>query len=994
MPTTPEFDRLYAQLNARQKEAVDAVEGPVMVVAGPGTGKTNILTLRIANILARTDTEPEAVLALTYTVNAAAEMQRRLARIVGGPAYRVTITTFHGLCEQVIRDHEERFTDLAGWRIAEDGDRLRVMERLFASAAYLDKLSSFGPDQYYVKPALRAIEELKREGVGPDRLAALVAAQRDAIANDPASVSTRGPTKGKLKADALAKLERMDRLDELVPLYREYLAALAADGFYEYSDMLTRVRDALEADEQLRLALQERYQYVLVDEHQDTNAVQNRIVELLAGFFDRPNLFIVGDEKQAIYRFQGASLDNFLYFRDRFREVRLIVLTENYRSSQLILDAAHGVRASREPLQARAERTPAPVALCAASSPDAQYFAVGELIRRRLSAGAAPERIAVLYRRNADGADLAGMLARMGIPHALEGQLDVLEDPDIGRLMLLLEAVREYGSPGPLLAALHVPWLGIPPLDVYKLAAFCGRTRNPYDVIASMKLMGEAHLAAPEVAVRWSGRMAGWSALARQEDPSHALEVIVQESGCLDALVAHPEGRAKLTRLHALYDTARNLVRGHRQATLHDLVDQLRYVRDKGIRLEVSAPPLPGRVRLMTAHGAKGLEFDTVFLVDCYEKHWPSPGRTSPLELPPAVYRLRDGTPPAETEDDAEERNLFFVALTRARHEAVVCWPQRDRRGNELQPTRYLELIRPELTATPDTADLEEAYAAAAQVRLAPPPAAVPELADRAYLRELFVRRGLSPTHLNNYLECPWKYFYRNLVRIPEADSPVLMYGNAVDRALQLFFDRRMAGESPGAGDLIALFERTAHDQPFTERDLAAALDRGRAALAGWYEQWHAQWPARSMHQVVINGIAVPGREEVTLNGKLDKMELLQGSAVRVVDYKTGKPKSRNQIAGATKGSDGNYLRQLTFYRLLLDRWQDGRYAMQDGVIDFIDPDAQGRYRKEAFAITREQSDALLEQVTGVVDDILNLRFWGRTCGDADCPYCRLRSLQ
>ncbi len=972
MPTSTAFKQSYARLNPRQKEAVDAIEGPVMVIAGPGTGKTNILTLRIANILAKTDVPPEAILALTYTVNGAAEMQQRLANVIGAAAYQTTITTFHGLCEDIIRGRPERFTQLVQRRVAQDADRRKIMEELFRTVTYLKELASFSEEPYYINPALRTIETLKREGVSPARLGTLVDAREQEIKDAPDLNHDKGAYKGKMRAQYRDELDRLKRLRELVPLYRDYEKTLAAKGLYDYADMITSVRDALETDEDLRLSLQEQYQYLLVDEHQDTNAAQNRIIELLASFHEQPNLFIVGDEKQAIYRFQGASLENFLYFKKRFPGVRLIVLNENYRSAQSILDAAQGIRASREPLTGKAGHVSKPIQLYQASSPDAQWYAAGRMIRDHLEAGTSPESIAVLYRTNSDGRDMAAMLAKLGVPYTLTAQLDVLDDPDISRLLLLLTMLKNYGQAGPLYEALHVPWLGVPPLEVYKLTVMA-RDKNPYDLLAK-------HY--PQLAKR----IAGWHTLARQEEIGYALETVVRESGCLAALVAHPQAQEKIAKLHTLYDVARSLIRDNRRLTLNDLTDHLSYVQEKGIRLDAATTRMPGRVRLMTAHSAKGLEFDHVYVVNAYDKHWPQSSRRGPLDLPASAYGVASSV---QNEPEGEEQNLFYVALTRARKGVIVTWPEYDRQGKALTPSRFIALIDPTLTelVTP-LVGLEEEYAKNGQIRFAAPVPTTPELADKAYLNEQFLAQGLSATALNNYLECPWKYFYRNLVRIPEAPALPLMYGNAVDRALERFFNQRGQGEKVGKKELTELFTQCAHDQPFQEHELAAALEKGTHALEGWYAQWHASWATQNMNQVRITGIPVPDIAGVTLNGKLDKIELLDAiGQVNVVDYKTGKPKSKKAI------SEGNYLRQLTFYRVLLDRWKDGKHNMASGVIDFIDPDDRGTWHRHAFEVTPQDAAALMEQIQTVAHEILDLSFWNRQCDDPDCRYCALRKL-
>jgi len=984
VPTTPRFEELYRQLNDRQREAVDAIDGPVMVVAGPGTGKTSILTLRIANILARTDTPPDAILALTFTESGAAEMKGRLRDIIGPDAYRVAITTFHSYCNRIIQDYPESFGAMAGAASLTDADQAVLLQHLIDTTDGLELLRPVNAPDLYLKAVLGAINTLKREGMAPGQLTSLADAEDSRINAADDLYHEKGAYKGKMKGAYQERLKQNAKLRELVRLYARYQEALRTRGLYDYSDMVMEVARALESDEQLRLTLQERYQYLLVDEHQDTNNAQNKVIELLASFWERPNLFVVGDAKQAIYRFQGASLENFLYFKRLYPDVKLIELEQNYRSSQLIVDAAEDIRPSGTvALQARAGLDDRPISLLTLQTPDVQYWTVASDIARRIAAGTAPERIAVLSRDNADAVAFSVYLSKLGLPFSLSTQQELTADPYVHQLVRILDAVRDFGLPQPLLEALHAPVLGVDPLDVYKLTEFCRSGRNPYDVMRSPALLHQAGIDDADRLRTVAGLLGSWSRSASQPTAGAALEAIVSESGLLSAIVASPEAPETLARLHVLYDMLRSRVLRDRDCTLAQFTDHLRFLRDRGIVLNSGAGQLmPGRVRVMTAHKSKGLEFDYVYIIDAVDGHWGSRQRRQLIRLPGM-----------EVSGDDEERNLFYVALTRARREVIISYSKRDADGAEQLPARYLTDIEPSLVAHIDTAPLEHAWMKDGSIRFSPAPAPVPRSADREFLVGLFERQGLSVTALNNYRACPWRYFYTNLVRIPEAPVFALMYGNAVDRALQEYFDRFVQHGSPGSrDDLIALFEGFIRHQALQTTDLDVASARGRKALAGYFDRYHEEW-----HPNIINQLRIPAIEladGTLVNGKIDKVEFLDASGlVRVVDYKTGTPKSRNQISGAVKDGDGNYLRQLTFYKLLLDRWQNGKYRMHEGVIDFVEPDVRGKYHREVFNIPSSSALALEGDIMHAADEIRSLAFWDRYCGDRTCRYCSLRRL-
>ena len=319
MPTS--FESLYDRLNKAQKKAVDAIEGPVMVIAGPGTGKTTILTLRIANILRKTDTAPENVLALTFTESGAYAMRKKLVDLIGTPAYKVNIHTFHGFCNDVIKQYPERFPRIIGSTAITEIDQISIIEGLLlqenknSEDVHIRLLKPYGDPFFYVRPILSEIRGLKREAVDVEAFIKSVAKQNADFDAEPEKVHTKGAHKGKIKGEFVKLGEHVEKNEELAALYEAYQATLAEKKLFDFEDMIVEVVSTLKKDKDLLLMLQENYQYILADEHQDANDAQNELLKLLANFHENPNLFVVGDEKQAIYRFQGASLQNFLGFK-------------------------------------------------------------------------------------------------------------------------------------------------------------------------------------------------------------------------------------------------------------------------------------------------------------------------------------------------------------------------------------------------------------------------------------------------------------------------------------------------------------------------------------------------------------------------------------------------------------------------------------------------------------------------------------------------------
>lgn len=990
--TKGNYEKNYDRLNPQQKEAVNAIDGPVMVIAGPGTGKTQILTLRIANILKQTDTSPEAILALTFTESGVVSMRSRLADIIGSTAYRVTISTFHGFANNIIRNHPEEFPYIIGANSITDVDQYKIMEEII-TASELSVLRPFGDTFYYLRSALSTINKLKQEGVSPDKFEEIVLKEEKNFALIDDLIYDKGAHKGKMKGKYQEMQKHINKNKELAILYHAYQKALRDRKMYDYSDMIMEVSSVLEKNSDFLLTLQEKYQYFLIDEHQDTNNAQNRIIELLANYYENPNVFMVGDEKQAIFRFQGASLENFLYFKNRFKGAKLITLVHNYRSSQIILNLATSLMKKGE-LEAQAGHPDKQIPLYQFNSSDAEIYFLARHIQDRIKAdakaGAKPEEIAVLYKENADALPVAYMLEKLGVPFMIESDLNVLKDEDIKKLLLILHAIKDFGDAGRLYEMLHVDFLGLEPLDLYKLIEYSRRNHlNPYDVIRSDTHLKEAGVEASERFTELYKHLSGWKKLSQNMGAASVFEIIVRESGLMAHLLANDDPFSKIEKIRALFDQVKALIENHKDYTLGQFLDYLDMLQEHRILLKNGSLHVkPGRVRLMTAHKSKGLEFDYVYIINLFDGHWGNKRRIEHFKIPDSVYKIDTALEDSENQD---ERNLFYVALTRARKEIVLSYSKQGTNGREQLVSQFIDEMDSAFIEAGDAGEYEAELAGKQEILFSESQRSTVKLNDKEYLNELFKKYGLSVTALNNYLDCPWKYFYSNLVRIPEAPNKHLIYGNAIHQALKDFFDK-FSEEDPGPEFMVKRFEEELAHQPIEESDYKEVLAKGRKCLPEYYKEYHSTWPKNYFSEFKIEGIEIA--PDIKINGKLDKMEILDSANnVNVVDYKTGKPKTRNAIAGKTVSSDGNYKRQLVFYGLLLSKFSDQKYKMLSGDIDFVEPDEKGKYKKESFIITKEEVAELEELVKTTGADILSLAFWDKTCDDKDCHYCALRKM-
>lgn len=1002
---TEAFKTAYARLNAAQREAVDTVEGPVMVVAGPGTGKTQILTLRIANILLKTHAEPENILALTFTEAAAAEMRRRLARIIGTRGYSVRIATFHGFCNEVIQTYPDSFEDIIGRTPSDEAIQVRLLEEAIDAKGTDGKLRPFREPTHYL-PAIKAsISALKREGKTPSDLRSLVEKETEAIQSAADLVHEKGAYKGQMKAPYKKRLEQLEKNIELAGVYEAYQDLLATARVYDYDDMIMSVSRTLAKSDLLLRLLQEQYHYFLVDEHQDTNSAQNTILELLANFHENPNVFVVGDEKQAIFRFQGASIKNFLYFKERYPSAKLITLTDNYRSSQSILDAAGSMIEKNteritnvlsdisDTLRAQATHPIHPIEIYAFDRESDERYFVAERAGALIEGGVDRREIAIIYRDNKDAHGVVSALDRKGIPFKVESKKNILDEPDIRNLLALMRYIDALDSDERLFSVLHINFLGFQPIDIYRINRLAHERRTPLiEILTKEHLLREAGIEAYRHARRIALLFSAWRTVAHNAPVTEFFEQLVRESGYLATALASEDSAERIARVNTLFTEIKQQVERDPHLTLSDCLRHFTILEERGIPLTASMGTfIPDAVRCMTAHGAKGLEFEYVFIIHAYDGHWGNKNIRELIALPNLVEG--EGKARRELMKNDDERRLFYVALTRAKKQVFISYSEAGDDGKERIPSQFIEEIDPSLLEMKDTLSYAQKGKEQLTFPYAPRIAKKVSALGKDYIAHLFEEHGLSATSLNNFLACPWKYVYMNLYRMPKAPTIPQVYGIAVHAAMRAHFDALREGAA--SKDLfLETFEEHAKGTILERSENVAVIEKGKKTLAGYYDQYNGQWASDTKNELSLHGIVLPGREgapDIHLTGKLDKLEFSPDGSINVVDYKTGRPKTRNELEGKTKNATGDYLRQLAFYKILLDASGPYRGRMKSGEIDFIEPKKGGGYQKERFMIDTKTTEALMVQIYDVARQIANVSFWDDRCDDKNCEFCRLR---
>ncbi len=1016
------FKEEYERLNEKQRIAVDTIEGPVMVIAGPGTGKTQILASRIGKILLDTDAQPENILCLTYTDAGVVAMRKRLLNFIGPDAYKVNIYTFHAFCNDVIQENLSLFEKTALDPVS-DLEKIQFFKELIDSFPKNHSLKRYRGDVYFEINNLQSLfSNMKKEGWTP----AFINQKIDEYLAD---LPTRDEfiykrkykefNAGDLKRDKIQEeQERMDKLRAAVGEFDRFQQLMRKKNRYDFDDMINWVIKAFEENKNLLANYQEKYQYILVDEYQDTSGTQNKLVELLISYWDKPNVFVVGDDDQSIYRFQGANVENMLDFASNYqKDLLTVVLTNNYRSTQPILDVSKTLinrnderlvnkidGLSKELLSSKKELISLkhPPHIREYDTQRQEMIGIAKQVQDLVAQQVPPGRIGIIYKENKYGEELAQYFKLLNIPVYSKRHLNILELPLGQKIMLVLKYLASehdisYSGDEMLFEILHFDWFGIPSIEIAKISMEVAEKRYKDDKTSIRQLLVEKSLA-PAKDLFSNNLHVGLkktSAIIEQlvTDVSnvtlqHLFESIIREAGVLSYIMQSPDKHWQLQILTGLFDFVKDET--HRNPTLHlqGFVNLIEMMEKEDIKLPlVQVSGSDKGVNLMTAHGSKGLEFEYVLLVGCNSSFWEKKRK------PGGGYKLPDTmfTSQPASNDEEELRRLFYVALTRAEQHLYISYSKFKNDGKELEPSMFIAEIQDEHHLPIEKIIIDtEVLSQFAALHFSESEAPEIEKIEEEFIGHLLDKFVMNVTALNNYLKCPLEFYFKNLVRIPSPKNEATEFGSAVHYALEKLFRKMQDGkkdtfESKGEfiGDFVWYIER--HRESFTREQYARRLEYGQEVLSNYYDKYIS-----SFNKIVaIERRIKTVYKDVPLKGALDKLEF-DGKSVNVVDYKSGDP---DKGIPKTKGpsdkdpNGGDYWRQAVFYKILVDNYEQKDWKVVSTEFDFIEPDKKKNYRKEKVVISPADITTVTQQISDTWEKIQNREFY-TGCGKEDCHWC------
>ena len=972
----------YEKLNTQQKKAVDTLEGPVMVIAGPGTGKTQILSRRVANILTNRQADPEEIVCLTYTDAGASEMLDRLEGLIGEEGRNVRVSTIHSFCSELILENPDLF-----------GRQPKVI-----STAVKYELLKETMDKYITENS----SLYKNRG---DRYSS-----RDQLLELFSMMKRQGLNKTNIekKIEECKGGKKYQRLLDGVSIVEKYSEKILEHNYFDFDDMILWTIEKLDKDKKFQESISNSIKYLFVDEFQDTSVIQYELVKLLVEGKDNPNIFVVGDDDQSIYRFQGVSADNIQKFGKKYQPTK-IILEENYRSSQAIIDASrqlisHNPREEKILVAAGANKDydyQLPI-LKSYPNAEAEMFGVLNEIKELIHSGVSPKEIGVIYGRNSYGEKFAKILRDNGIfVQMKKEEKDLFKDSFFKKILAILKYICQSSrNVRELRKILYFDFFEVEVSEIAKI-------RN---------LKNDEKISIPSIAEIDKKLESIRKKISKSEkylSPMYILSELLKSLGIDGYIMKSKEKYHLVSTLNTLYELMLTECLLHPKLTVKGFLNHLSSLQEMKISLpikDISGSP-SNCVQLMTAHGSKGLEFEHVFMMKCNDgkqknTNWPGGENNSGrFSYPPSLNEKDENESQLKEE---ENRRLFYVAMTRAKKVLHLSYSE------DFDKTHFISEFENFIDSVEVTESFEDCQSVEKVV--------VPKFSNDV-LSEILGELSLSVSTLNAFLKCPLSFYFNKGLKLPSETNEAMVFGSIIHEVLEKIYKSVDGSQSSELTSKTVLSQEEALElfkKIFKEKSYQLSSDRikkdnyarGKKIIKNLYKKSGYLKDGVIAVEQHIKGIKLgdlldttvdlTAVSDVEINGKIDKIECEEG-IIRLIDYKTGKagnakdklvPPSEKEPLG------GDYWRQAVFYYILVTNAGIAGIDISNKEIlvkyVFVEDSTSedGFSETEDIRITQKEVDIVLDQIK---ESIMKIKQGNFNCGcgllkkDRDnypCDYC------
>ncbi len=984
------YDEAYKKLNKAQKEAVETIDGPVMVVAGPGTGKTQILALRIGNILKKTDTTADSILCLTFTNSGVSAMKNRLEDYIGPLARNVSISTFHSFAYNLIEKHYELLDFPQMPELLSDNEAVFLVDEILNNNDF-EYISPRGNPAMYFSDLKQLISILKRERIGAMEFLSYIEQDIKNLQEDPDSISTRGESKGKLKKEIEKKIEQLNKTKEVVTFYNLYEKSKKDKSLIDYDDVLEYAVRLVEEFEEVSSDVKENYLYVLVDEHQDSSGVQNSFLKAVWGNIEAPNIFVVGDDRQLIYAFSGASLDYFTEFQHYFGKAKLIVLTENYRSTAPILNIADDLLKSsitNEKLHSN-KKGDHKIMLSGYSYPRDEIIGAGLFFKEKIEKGMDPNECALLVPKNYNVRAAISILSGMDLPVSSGKNLSLFSVIEGDYFRNVLNIIAHPSDALSISKSILDKTSEVPYLVAHNFLKNTKPDKLTIEELISYD--GDDHLFAGENPIsKWGKKLESSVNNLQGELPSSIVshignELLIKGAKGSEELLTRVEVVRSFIHLAMLFEQS------NRKATLSSFLEYIDRLESYNTHIELAKFGNDNGIKVMTLHKSKGLEYECVWVAHMNEETLMSEKRGG-FTLPEKIKEHIN-----KRSIEMAKRELY-VAITRAKEFCTLSYAVENYNGTVMEVASIVRDLG-DIHFIKKTAEETEKELLAispkvyASQRVESDGGMISEI--KKLVKDNYSSIKVSVSMLNNFFECSWKWYFRNFLRLPEVKMVHLSLGTVVHGTIEYILNNKgLPSEKEIKEEIKLQFEKEGVSE---ENELKKLSTDAYLAVKNWIDNYYSHLEKEYKSERSVSFIDRKNFPNLQMYGKIDLTEYLPNGEIYVTDFKTGSVKTKGVIEKINEeGKMSDLMRQLAMYSYLLKGERDDIKVTNSRLL-FLESETGDKNAMYKTRVGDEQIDLLKKDIKEYDESLSSGSFIERKCnfkpygsGSRECEYCQM----